>query len=208
MGVNNWLIQQKKSLRICFVGDSFVNGTGDPSCLGWAGRICVAAQQLGHDITYYNLGIRRQTSTDIAHRWKAEVSCRLPEGCDGRIVFSFGVNDTVLEHGKVRVEVAESVENTRQILSGALHMFPTIMVGPSPGMNEEQNLRIAHLSDSFARVCDELGVPYLPVLASLQQSGVWSREAAANDSAHPRAAGYAALADLVQNWSAWLSWFR
>lgn len=33
-------------MRICFIGDSFVNGTGDPECLGWAGRICVTARKL------------------------------------------------------------------------------------------------------------------------------------------------------------------
>jgi hypothetical protein len=26
---------QLSEIRICFVGDSFVNGTGDPQCLGW-----------------------------------------------------------------------------------------------------------------------------------------------------------------------------
>ena len=25
-------------MRICFFGDSFVNGTGDDECLGWVGR--------------------------------------------------------------------------------------------------------------------------------------------------------------------------
>ena len=67
-------------MRICFVGDSFVNGTGDPDCLGWAGRVCAAAQHDGHDITYYNLGVRRETTADIRDRWEREVSCRLPEG--------------------------------------------------------------------------------------------------------------------------------
>lgn len=28
-------------MRICFIGDSFVNGTGDDTCLGWVGRISV-----------------------------------------------------------------------------------------------------------------------------------------------------------------------
>jgi hypothetical protein len=25
-------------LRLCFLGESFVNGTGDPQCMGWASR--------------------------------------------------------------------------------------------------------------------------------------------------------------------------
>ncbi len=51
----------------------------------------------GYDITYYNLGIRRDTSTDIAKRWSQEVSLRLPKEYDGRVVFSFGLNDTTIE---------------------------------------------------------------------------------------------------------------
>jgi hypothetical protein len=40
-------------IRICFIGDSFVNGTGDPLCLGWSGRVCATAIQMGYPITYY-----------------------------------------------------------------------------------------------------------------------------------------------------------
>ena len=80
-------------IGICFIGDSFVNGTGDPNYLSWAGRICQTAYNRGQDITYYNLGVRRETSTDIKNRWFREVSCRLPSEINGRLVFSFGAND-------------------------------------------------------------------------------------------------------------------
>src|SRR5690606_27298725 len=59
-------------LRICFVGDSFVAGVGDPEALGWSGRLTVDAHAAGVAPTAYNLGVRRQTSTDIAGRWQAE----------------------------------------------------------------------------------------------------------------------------------------
>jgi lysophospholipase L1-like esterase len=35
-------------LRICFVGDSLTNGTGDPDCLGWTGRVCASAYERGY----------------------------------------------------------------------------------------------------------------------------------------------------------------
>jgi hypothetical protein len=57
-------------MRICFIGDSLVNGVGDPTGLGWVGRVATAARRRGHDITAYNLGIRRDTSGDIAVRWQ------------------------------------------------------------------------------------------------------------------------------------------
>ena len=71
------------TVRPCFVGDSFINGTGDDTCLGWVGRVCAAMRASGRDLTLYNLGIRRDTSADIAVRWLDETSRRLPQGVDG-----------------------------------------------------------------------------------------------------------------------------
>ena len=194
-------------MRICFVGESFVNGTGDPDCLGWAGRICANACHLGHDITYYNLGVRGETSSQLKERWQREITYRLPPEHNGRIVFSFGVNDTTIENGKTRVAFETSLENTRNILTVAKQMFPVLMVGTAPVVDLEQNQRIARLSTAFASVCNEIDVPYLDIFTPLQASEVWISEVIANDGYHPRAAGYAQLAQLVQNWQPWLSWF-
>lgn len=191
-------------VRICFFGESFVNGAGDPECLGWAGRICVDANRKGYDITYYNLGVRRETSAELKVRWLREVTSRLPKEYDGRIVFSFGVNDTTLENGKTRVEVTESIANTRTILSKAKQVYPVLMVGPLPCTDKGQNQRIADLSKQFAMVGNELNVPYLDVFPILERSNIWIEEARENDGAHPRAAGYVEFAEIVQNWAAWL----
>ena len=195
-------------MRICFVGESFINGTGDPQCLGWAGRICAQACYLGHDVTYYNLGVRRETSPELRQRWQQEVSYRLRPEHQGRIVFSFGVNDTTIENGKTRVALETSLENARHILKIAKQMFPVLMVGTPPVGDDEQNQTIACLSAGFAAICDEINVPYLEVFTALQASKVWINEVKANDGAHPRAEGYMQLAQLVQNWQPWLSWFE
>jgi lysophospholipase L1-like esterase len=195
-------------MRICFIGDSFVNGTCDPKCLGWTGRICAAVCKQGHDITYYNLGVRGATSADIQSRWFSEVFDRLPHYCDGRIVFSFGVNDTHLENEKNRVEVKKSIENTRDILNAAKEIAPVLMIGPPPVLDVNRNIRIANLSKHFSQVCTELNVPYLDVYTPLQKSEVWLQELAQNDDSHPRAAGYAELARIIHNWDAWKDWFK
>ena len=196
-----------KELRICFLGESFVNGTGDPECLGWTGRVCAAANHQGHEVTYYNLGIRRETSTELLARWQSEVSRRLPPGVDGRLVFSFGVNDTTWDNDQPRVAVADSLENARQILTQAQRSHPVLMVGPALVADAAQNQRILSLSAAFAELCDEIQVPFLEIARPLQDSPVWIPEAIANDGAHPRAAGYAELATWVQSWSAWQTWF-
>lgn len=126
-------------MRICFLGESFVNGTGDPTYLGWAGRICLDAHQRGYDITSYNLGVRRETSTELRQRWLREVTYRLPKEYDGKVVFSFGVNDSVLINGKPRVELAESLENAYSILDTAKQIYPVLMIGSPPYADEKQD---------------------------------------------------------------------
>ncbi|MBD2385440.1 GDSL-type esterase/lipase family protein [Cylindrospermum sp. FACHB-282] len=194
-------------VRICFVGESFVNGTGDPECLGWTGRVCVNANKKGYDITYYNLGVRRETSTELKNRWLREVSYRLPKEYAGRVVFCFGANDTTIEDGKIRVEVTKSITNIRQILSEAKQLYPVLMVSTAPCGDKEQNKRIANLSQEFALVCQELNIPYLDVFSKLINSTIWLEEAKNNDGAHPRTAGYIEFAQIVENWDEWLNWF-
>jgi lysophospholipase L1-like esterase len=192
-------------IRICFIGDSSVNGTGDPLCLGWTGRVCATAIKLGYPITYYNLGIRRETSADIAARWREECARRLPPTIDGRVVFSFGANDTAIEQGRQRLSLDATLHNLRAIVQDARRHYPTLLVGPPPVAEAAHNARIAALCHAMAAVAQELGVPYLPVCEQLVQAQTWVQEAAQYDGAHPRQGGYAALAAMVQAWPAW--WF-
>ena len=43
-----------------------------PECLGWSGRLSPLARRGEYDLTPYNVGIRRDTSSDIVK----EVVCR------------------------------------------------------------------------------------------------------------------------------------
>ena len=194
-------------MRICFFGDSFVNGTGDDACLGWVGRICVRARESGCDLTVYNLGIRRDTSADIAARWAAEARCRLPPGVDGRLVFSFGANDCADDGtGAGRLPAAQTLRHARQILEAAGARAPTLMVGPPPVGTAAADARGATLSADLAGLCGALSIPFLPVAGSLSGCRQWREEAAAGDGAHPNMGGYAALAALVAAWPAWQDW--
>jgi lysophospholipase L1-like esterase len=191
------------AIRICFLGESFVNGTGDRTHLGWTGRLCQTLSQRGDRITSYNLGIRRETSTELLERWQQECDRRLPPGCHHRVVFSFGVNDTTLENGSPRVALARSLDNAQQILNGAKQRYPVLMVGLAPLADPQQTIRINELSVHLAQLCEMLNVPYLDIFTPLSQSTTWMQEAAAGDGAHPDAGGYTELFHLVQQWSAW-----
>lgn len=58
------------ALRLCFFGDSFINGTGDPAGLGWVGRACASQRTASPDLTVYNLGVRGNTTAQINQRWR------------------------------------------------------------------------------------------------------------------------------------------
>jgi lysophospholipase L1-like esterase len=116
-------------IRICFIGESFVNGTGDSSHLGWTGRLCKALSQQAYQVTYYNLGIRGETSAELILRWQSEVERRLRVGHNNRIVFSFGTNDTTMESNKLRVEYADSLKNNTRSLTRAFQGFCCDMSG-------------------------------------------------------------------------------
>ncbi len=196
-----------RDLRICFVGDSLVQGTGDPECLGWAGRVCARAARAGGGVTYYNLGVRRDTSKDIHRRWREEVLRRLPPEVDGRLVLSFGTNDTPAQEGRARVGLEESLAYARAILEEARPWRP-LLVGPPYLREPEQAQRLRALSRGLSLLCQELAVPFIEVFEALGRSSPWCADVAAHDGMHPRAEGYAVLAQLVVASPAWQAWIR
>jgi len=193
-------------VRICFIGDSFTQGTGDDACLGWPGRVCASARQRGHAVTLYNLGIRRETTDDIRGRWRAEIGPRLVPGVDGRIVFSFGANDATIEDGRWRVPPDLSAENARAMIARARLSYPVLVVGPPPAPEADKTARHAQLAARYAEVCRGLDVPFLDILDPIKAVDAWWEEVADGDGIHPGARGYAALAGLVENWQAWRVW--
>lgn len=184
-----------------------MNGTGDRTYLGWTGRVCQSAAASGQSITHYNLGVRRETSTELAKRWQLETARRLPTGSDHKLVFSFGTNDTTLEGSQTRVELVDSISNACQILTLAKEQYPTLMIGAPPIADTNQNQRTQTLCQHLASICQEIDIPYLDVFTPLSASSIWMQAVRSGDGAHPDAAGYEEFAQLVRNWFAWDHWF-
>ncbi len=197
---------QADDFRLCFIGDSFVQGTNDPEYLGWTGRLAIQAWGRGHRLTCYNLGVRRDTSSDIAAHWLSEAQRRLPNSCTPYVVFSYGVNDAMMEAGCTRVAEPVSIENTRQILRTAkIYGYHALLVGPPPIADRQHNQRIRRLSLTLGQVAGDEGVSFLSTIEALTDDPVWMAEVSAGDGAHPGAAGYAKFAALVDAWPGW--WF-
>ncbi len=195
-------------MRICFFGDSFINGTGDDACLGWVGRACAAARHAGRDVTCYNLGIRGDTTAHVLQRWRREAEARLLAEHDGRLVFSFGANDCWPDKDGdgVRIAPAQTLANAAAILTAARALWPTLMVGPLPVGDAATDRRVAALSAEFENLCAGIGVRYLEVFGLLAASPVWSREVAQGDGAHPNMGGYGEVAEAVMSWIPWRHW--
>ena len=194
-----------RDIRVIFLGDSLVAGVGDRDGAGWVGRVVGAAFAAGMPLTAYNLGVRRETSADVLARWQSEVTPRVTDEADCRVVFSFGANDATSENGRPRVAPAQSVQNLSRALADARRCaLPVLVVGPAPVNDDGQQERISALSARLREVAERDGAPYVELAASLRASRVWRRELQAGDGAHPGSAGYALMADLIT--PAWLGW--
>jgi lysophospholipase L1-like esterase len=191
-------------MRLLAFGDSFVAGVGDPEHLGWTGRALAGRRE----VTLYNLGVRRDTSADIAARWRAEAMARLVADEPCRIVFSFGVNDSWSEGGPPRVPPAQSLLGARAMLAGAGALAPALLVGPPPVPDPGVAARTEALNEHLQLLCARLKVPFIDVFRPLAADGLWLSEAQAFDGAHPGAAGYQRMADLIAAHPAWRSFTR
>jgi hypothetical protein len=89
---------------------------------------------------------------------------------------SFGVNDTNVEDGISRVSTKQSLINVRKMLSTSLSLYPTLMVGPPPIADADQNRRTQYLAAQVRLVAADVGVPYLDVYSSLERSAAWMHE--------------------------------
>ncbi len=186
------------------MGDSFVAGTGDPTALGWVGRVTAVAIARGHRLTAYNLGVRGDTSQDVGDRLAREVAPRLPSGACSGVVLSFGVNDTVLVNGRVRVTSAATVEALDRSYQAA-GAAEVLLVGPPAVDDDAQNQRLLSTSEALREAAGRRGAPFVDTFSGTVQSEVWRREVRDGDGYHPGAAGYEVLAGIVVGpFLAWL----
>jgi acyl-CoA thioesterase-1 len=185
-------------LRVCVVGDSFTFGVGDPSGRGWVGQVAAtAARDPRWSLMVYNLGVRRDTSADIARRWFGEAQSRLKDGDRFGVVFAFGLNDVIEQQGRRRVRRERSLHLLADMLDQARAAgWAPLVVGPTPVQDADLSARAAELAAGMAAVCADHEVPFVDA-GPLADDEVWAAEVAAGDSFHPSAAGYERLAGLV-----------
>lgn len=199
-----------EDIKICFIGDSLVNGACDKTMLGWTGRVCADAYDKGVNLTYYNLGVRANTSTDILKRWKSECESRLAKSDDARIVLSCGVNDTILQEGNCKVSTQRSCENISNLLAEASE-YKFLLVSPPPVNDDAHNSRIAVLSNAFFEIADSFDVPFIDIFTPLSKDMNYIQDIASNHDCyplgyHPTHIGYSMMANNICKSHYW--WFN
>jgi lysophospholipase L1-like esterase len=168
------------------------------------GPVVHRGTQAGNAATFYNLGVRQNTTQDILARWETECGLRLPSSCDGRVVLSWGVNDTVVEHGVWRAPLEKSVATLRHILKHSIK-YTVLLVGPPPVEEEAHNERILLLSQAYAHEAKALGIPYIELFSPVVADADYRREVSSHDGSHPGSDGYAKMAQLIAMSPQW--WF-
>ena len=192
----------ERRVGLVFVGDSFVNGYGDPKALGWVSRVIARTPHPGVQIAPYNLGVAGESSTDVLARWKDESTLRWRRSNERRLVVSFGTAD--VQQG---MTTARSRLNLANILDDAgTSAISTFVVGPPPTADPDLNERLQVLVDAQADVCSRRRVTYVDCFRPLIGHDQWHADVAAGDGLHPGQAGYGLIAWLVLHagWQQWL----
>jgi lysophospholipase L1-like esterase len=191
-------------MRLIFIGDSIVAGSGDDECRGWVGRVGTATRRAGIDHTPYNLGIGGNTTADVLARWEQEVTRRLNPEIANRLVVQAGVNDA---RDGVERDPADSARELAAFVDGARGIgLEPLVVGPIPTRQPEESERIGALSQRFAATCAEAGAAFVEVHAALRNSGAFLASME-SDGYHPDAEGYAEIAQVVLH-NGWWEWLQ
>ncbi len=177
---------------ICYFGDSLTLGYGDEAGLGWPGRLSKSLKEKGQDVTSYNLGVRKDTSSQLQHRWKMEAMLRRMPDQPFKMVFSFGVADVF--NG---LSPEESLTGAVAVLSQAKAMGDVLVVGPTPVNDREKREEITTLSRMIAGLCKRLEIPFVPTIDAMHRSFVYGTALNDGDGVHPAASGYAELAEHI-----------
>lgn len=192
-----------RDIGLCFVGDSYVAGVGDPKALGWVSRVVARTPHTDVRLRSYNLGVAGESSTEVLARWRQETAPRwAPPVNEKRLVVGFGTND--VEAG---MTTARSRLNLANILDDASTTgIAAFVVGPPPTADPDLNQRLEVLVDAQADVCARRRITYVDCFRPLLGHDQWQSDLAAGDGFHPGQAGYGLIAWLVLHagWQEWL----
>lgn len=180
-----------------FFGDSVTLGVNDITTGGWVSRFAGKAAKKGLQVppdTFYNLGVRRNSSRLISARWESEFKVRSMEGTASYFLFCFGTVDMAAPKGTPNVPLGESAAHARDILKKARGYGQVLLLSAPPVKDEAHNQRLEALCTAFASVCSSEDIPFVDIFHPLQEKGYVSD---LGDGIHPGATGNEMIAELL-----------
>lgn len=190
-----------------FFGDSVTLGVNDTPAGGWVARLAGKAAAAGLPVppdTFYNMGVRKNSSRMILARWEAEFRARTIEGVPSFLLFCFGTVDMAAPKGSPNIPLGESAANAREILLKAGTCGSVAMISAPPVTDEAHCQRLEALCTAYASICSDIRVPFIDIFHPLLNSG-YVRDLA--DGVHPGPEGNEMIASALMKAPELVSWF-
>lgn len=191
-----------------FFGDSVTLGVNDAPAGGWVARLAKKAAEAGLCLppdTFYNMGVRKNSSRMILDRWEAEFKARVIDGVPSCLLFCFGTVDMAAPKGSPNVPVGESSANARKILLKAKTYGCTALVSAPPVADDEHCQRLDALCTAYASICRAIDVPFVDIFHPLLKMDYVKD---LSDGVHPGPAGNDMIASLLLQAPELASWFK
>ncbi|MGJ5589680.1 GDSL-type esterase/lipase family protein [Micrococcus lylae] len=196
-----------RQIRIAAVGDQLLAGAGDPRAIGWWGRVLARTSAPDVSLENYVLAVPHETTEQLNERWWTETSRRFDDTTENRLVVALSDTDLDLDASST----ARSRLNLANILDSAAQKdIRTLVVGPTPSLDEERNQRLAELNAAYADVADRRHAVYVDTFTPLVSHEQWRSDLAAGQGrpgqGRPGQAGHGLIAWLVlhRGWYQWL----
>lgn len=191
-----------------FFGDSVTLGVNDAPAGGWVARLAGKAANAGLSVppdTFYNMGVRKNSSRMILERWESEFTARIIEGVPSYLLFCFGTVDMAAPKGFPNVPMGESAANARDILLKAKTYGSVALVSAPPVADTEHCQRLDALCTAYASICTSIGVPFIDIFHPLLNKGYVQDLA---DGVHPGPVGNDLIASELLHASELADWFK
>lgn len=181
-----------------FFGDSITLGVNVTAEDVWTGLVATHLTTRGLPVpptTFYNLGVRKNTSKLIAERFHDEYNRRLLPETESYFVIMCGNVDMAMPQDTTVLSVDESLTHTQELLKLAKTKGTVLFLSGTPVKNEEHNARISKLALLQGKLCAELEIDFVNLHDILSQNATYLQDL--NDGVHPQEMGNVAIADTI-----------
>jgi lysophospholipase L1-like esterase len=205
--------------KLVVVGDSGVQGWGDPEGGGWCERL--RREWMGSPAApvIYNLGVRGDGLERVARRVRRELEVRgelrrqLPQG----LLLQVGLNDSARvgrPDGRPQLSPEGFLFGLQQLLAELTPLLPVFMLGLTPVDEAVMPFaEVLHYSNPVVRryeglieeACLERNVPFLALLDDLLAESEWL-QLLGPDGLHCNERGHALLHERIGRWPELLRW--